>query len=208
MTISRKDLALYFVAGTQDLKTTEQDRAVVLCELLERALKSGVSCFQLREKGQDSLSDPVEVESLAKRCLTICKCYNVPFIINDDVELALAIGANGIHVGQKDTPITEVIATCADKLSIGLSINTFEQAVTANQLEGVDYFGVGPIFPTTSKADAEPVVGITLVKQIRNAGFDKPLVGIGGINFDNASQVTNAGADGIAMISAITSKLT
>lgn len=202
--MDKTDLAVYFVAGTQDMlcSSVKPSNQLLLC--LESALMAGITCFQLREKGHHSLKNADEVSQLAKDCQQLCQRYHVPFFINDNVTLALDVGADGIHVGQDDMPIEQVIQQCQGRLYIGLSVNTLAQAVAANTLDNIDYLGVGPIFPTTSKADAQAVTGTELIRQIRQAGITKPLVGIGGINTANAYKVRAAGADGVAVISAIT----
>lgn len=182
----------------------QQRSAQCLLSVLKNALTAGITCFQLREKGVHALQNAQELIALASQCKALCQQHQVPFIINDDVNLALHIKADGVHVGQSDTPITQVIKHCAGTLRIGLSINTLEQAIAANAIAGIDYFGVGPIFPTQSKADAQAVVGTTLIERIRQAGITKPMVGIGGITTQNAHSVRQAGADGVAVISAIT----
>ncbi|EHL2688183.1 thiamine phosphate synthase, partial [Listeria monocytogenes] len=110
----------------------------------------------------------------------------------------------GIHVGQTDEAIRQVIASCSGKMKIGLSVHSVSEAKEAERLGAVDYIGVGPIFPTISKADAEPVSGTAILEEIRRAGITIPIVGIGGINETNSAEVLTAGADGVSVISAIT----
>ncbi|MBV7434957.1 thiamine phosphate synthase [Cardiobacteriaceae bacterium TAE3-ERU3] len=198
------DLSVYFIAGTQDVVGEPADRVAALLDLLDRALDAGIGCFQLREKGAKALQYPDDIRQLAEACLRRCRAYGVPLFINDDVDLALAIGADGVHVGQGDEAIERVIARCQGKLLIGLTINTLEQAKAASHIDGIDYFGVGAIYATTSKADAKAPAGTGLIEAIRAAGIDKPMVGIGGISMENAAAVRSAGADGVAVISAIT----
>lgn len=202
-TTMREFLNVYFIAGTQDMPVAQRNPQHLL-SVLKHALNAGITCFQLREKGTHALQNPQAITKLAHDCKTLCQQYKVPFFINDDMDLALNIVANGVHVGQSDTPITEVITRCAGRLLIGLSINTFEQARTANHIKAIDYFGVGPIFSTTSKTDAQASVGTELIQRIRQAGINKPIVGIGGIKTHNAHTIRQAGADGVAVISAIT----
>ncbi|GAA6885417.1 hypothetical protein AOH231_06350 [Helicobacter pylori] len=121
-------------------------------------------------------------------------------IVNDEVKLALELKADGVHVGQEDMAIEEVMALCKKRQFIGLSVNTLEQALKAHHLDGVAYLGVGPIFPTQSKKDKQ-VVGVELLKKIKDSGVKKPLVAIGGITTHNASKLREYG--GIAVISAI-----
>ncbi len=194
-----------FVAGSQDfyhIKGGKNDRINTLLETLELALQSKITAFQFRQKGDLALQDPVEIKRLALKCQKLCQKYGTPFIVNDEVQLALELKADGVHVGQEDMAIEEVIALCKKRQFIGLSINTLEQALKARHLDGVAYLGVGPIFPTPSKKDAKEVVGVNLLKKIQDSGVKKPLIAIGGITMHNASKLREYG--GIAVISAIT----
>ncbi|GAA7070342.1 thiamine phosphate synthase [Helicobacter pylori] len=197
-------LKLMFVAGSQDfyhIKGGKNDRINALLDTLELALQSKITAFQFRQKGDLALQDPIEIKQLALECQKLCQKYGAPFIVNDEVRLALELKADGVHVGQEDMAIEEVITLCKKRQFIGLSVNTLEQALKACHLEGVSYLGVGPIFPTQSKKDKQ-VVGVELLKKIRDSGVKKPLIAIGGITTDNASQLREYG--GIAVISAIT----
>ncbi|WP_187926924.1 thiamine phosphate synthase [Helicobacter pylori] len=198
-------LKLMFVAGSQDfchIKGGKNDRINALLDTLELALQSKITAFQFRQKGDLALQDPVEIKRLALECQKLCKKYGAPFIINDEVRLALELKADGVHVGQEDMAIEEVVTLCQKRLFIGLSVNTLEQALKACHLDGVAYFGVGPIFPTPSKKDIKQVVGVELLKKIRDSGVKKPLIAIGGITMHNAPKLCEYG--GIAVISAIT----
>ncbi len=193
-----------FVAGSQDfyhIKGGKNDRINALLDALELALQSKITAFQFRQKGDLALQDPIEIKQLALECQKLCQKYGAPFIVNDEVKLALELKADGVHVGQEDMAIEEVITLCKKRLFIGLSINTLEQALKARHLDGVAYFGVGPIFPTQSKKDKQ-VVGVELLKKIKDSGVKKPLVAIGGITTHNVSKLREYG--GIAVISAIT----
>ncbi|MCQ2678289.1 thiamine phosphate synthase [Helicobacter pylori] len=196
-------LKLMFVAGSQDfchIKGGKNDRINALLETLELALQSQITAFQFRQKGDLALQDPIEIKQLAMKCQKLCQKYGAPFIVNDEVQLALELKADGVHVGQEDMAIEEVITLCKKRLFIGLSVNTLEQAIKARHLDGVAYLGVGPIFPTPSKKDKQ-VVGVELLKKIRDSGVKKPLIAIGGITMYNASKLCEYG--GIAVISAI-----
>ncbi|WP_367687807.1 thiamine phosphate synthase [Helicobacter pylori] len=198
-------LKLMFVAGSQDfyhIKGGKNDRINTLLDALELALQSQITAFQFRQKGDLALQDPVEIKQLALECQKLCQKYGAPFIVNDEVQLALELKADGVHVGQEDMAIEEVVTLCQKRLFIGLSVNTLEQALKARHLDSVSYLGVGPIFPTPSKKDAKEVVGVELLKKIRDSGVKKPLIAIGGITTDNASKLHEYG--GIAVISAIT----
>ncbi len=193
-----------FVAGSQDfyhIKGGKNDRINALLETLELALQSKITAFQFRQKGDLALQDPVEIKQLALECQKLCQKYGTPFIVNDEVKLALELKADGVHVGQEDMAIEEVITLCKKRLFIGLSVNTLEQALRTRHLDAVAYFGVGPIFPTQSKKDKQ-VVGVELLKKIKDSGVKKPLIAIGGITMHNASKLREYG--GIAVISAIT----
>ncbi len=192
-----------FVAGSQDfyhIKGGKNDRINALLDALELALQSKITAFQFRQKGDLALQDPIEIKQLALECQKLCQKYGAPFIVNDEVQLALELKADGVHVGQEDMAIEEVITLCQKRLFIGLSVNTLEQALKARHLDGVAYFGVGPIFPTQSKKDKQ-VVGVELLKKIKDSGVKKPLIAIGGITAHNASKLREYG--GIAVISAI-----
>lgn len=194
-----------FVAGSQDfyhIKGGKNDRTNALLETLELALQSKITAFQFRQKGDLALQDPTQIKQLALECQKLCQKYGVPFIVNDEVQLALELKADGVHVGQEDMAIEEVITLCKKHLFIGLSVNTLEQALKACHLDHIAYLGVGPIFPTLSKKDAKQVVGVNLLKKIRDSGVKKPLIAIGGITMHNASKLREYG--GIAVISAIT----
>ena len=208
MTDIRKMLSVYFIAGSQDCRHLAQPPADALLSILEQALKCGISCFQFREKGEYSLQDPQKIRQLAEQCRDLCHHYQVPFVVNDDVDLALSLQADGVHVGQEDRPIQQMIEQCQDKLFLGLSINTLQQAIDNRTshiiFNKIDYFGIGPIFATQSKTDAKSTVGLDLIRQIRQQGIDKPLVAIGGISAETALAIRQAGADGVAVISAIT----
>ncbi len=194
-----------FVAGSQDfyhIKGGKNDRINALLDTLELALQSKITAFQFRQKGDLALQDPIEIKQLAMKCQKLCQKYGAPFIVNDEVRLALELKADGVHVGQEDMAIEEVITLCKKHQFIGLSVNTLEQALKARHLDAVAYLGVGPIFPTPSKKDAKEVVGVELLKKIRDSGVEKPLIAIGGITMYNALKLREYG--GIAVISAIT----
>lgn len=194
-----------FVAGSQDfyyIKGGKNDRINALLDALELALQSKITAFQFRQKGDLALQDPTQIKQLALECQKLCQKYGAPFIVNDEVRLALELKADGVHVGQEDMAIEEVITLCKKRQFIGLSVNTLEQALKARHLDAVAYLGVGPIFPTPSKKDAKEVVGVNLLKKIRDSEVKKPLIAIGGITMHNASKLREYG--GIAVISAIT----
>ncbi|MBQ0139015.1 MAG: thiamine phosphate synthase [Kurthia sp.] len=190
--MNRNVLDIYFIMGSQNSKEP--------IETLEKALQAGITCFQLREKGEGRLTG-IAYENFAKACQKMCRAYRVPFIVNDDVELALKIEADGIHVGQDDTAITEIRALAKDKI-VGVSVHN-EQELTFAIQQGADYVGIGPIYSTKSKLDAKPPAGLNFLSMARRQYSDFPIVGIGGIDESNARHVRSRGADGIAVISVI-----
>ncbi|MDO5069611.1 MAG: thiamine phosphate synthase [Neisseria zoodegmatis] len=197
-------LNLYLVAGTQDCNHLSDTPERNLLGVLEQALQHGITCYQLREKGVGSLQDKQRIFRLAEECRDLCRRYEVPFLIDDDIQTALAVGADGVHLGQSDMPVAEAAALCEGRLLIGLSHNTLAEIEASRHNAALDYCAIGPIFPTQSKEKPNPTVGIERIRQIRAQGFDRPLVAIGGITAGTAAEVRAAGADGIAVISAVT----
>ncbi|WP_249261007.1 thiamine phosphate synthase [Virgibacillus pantothenticus] len=170
-------------------------------QILEEAIQAGITAFQYREKGQGSLSG-FQKYILGKELRNICKQYDIPFFVNDDVELTQVLDADGIHVGQDDVDASELRQRFPNKW-IGLSISNMQE-LQSSPLDLVDYLGVGPIFTTTTKEDAKPAVGTGWIKQVKQLYPNMPIVGIGGISTENAASVLEAGAEGVAIISAIT----
>ncbi|MBW7456624.1 thiamine phosphate synthase, partial [Paenibacillus sepulcri] len=169
-------------------------------EVLQAAIRGGVTMFQLREKGTGCLTGQAKLE-LARQLRLICRESGIPFIVNDDVELALSLDADGLHIGQEDGEVPWIRSRLGSKL-LGVSAHNVEEARLALE-QGADYLGVGPMYPTSTKLDAREVQGPQMIRQIRDAGITAPLVGIGGIGIANAAPVLQAGADGIAVISAV-----
>ncbi|PTH30604.1 thiamine phosphate synthase [Staphylococcus arlettae] len=193
--MQKEDLKLYFICGTQDINDGQS-----IEQILKTALEAGITMFQFREKGSSALQG-AEKEALARKLHTLCKGYNVPFIVNDDIELALTIEADGVHVGQNDTDVQQFRQHFTNKI-IGLSVGTVEE-YKQSDLSYIDYIGVGPMFDTSSKADANAPVGPTRITTLRSLVGNMPIVGIGGITTSNFQPVLAAGADGISVISAI-----
>ncbi len=196
-------LQLYFVAGTQDCRHLNDTPQRNLLTTLETALQNGISCFQLREKGAHALADAAEIRALAYACRDLCRDYDVPFVLNNDVHAALAVGADGVHIGHSDMPLAEAAALCRGKLFLGISNNSPAHIRHSSTTGGADYFAAGPVFATQSKPDAAASVGIDFIRRIRAEGIDMPLVAIGGIDAGSAPEIRAAGADGVAVISAI-----
>lgn len=192
----KNNLKLYFICGTQDIESK-----TTIIDVVNEALESGITMFQFREKGNGALIGD-EKEDLARKLLALCHDYAVPFIVNDDVALANKIGADGIHVGQDDMDVKVFAEQFKGKI-IGLSISNIDEYKTSN-LAHVDYIGVGPMYATTSKDDANLPVGPEMITKLRAHVNHFPIVAIGGINVENTREVMQAGADGISIISAIT----
>ena len=167
-----------------------------LPEQVEAALKGGATCVQLREKELDGTALLEEAKVLA----ALCRRYGVPLIINDNVEVALASGADGVHVGQDDLTVEQVRRLAGDRLIVGVSAHSVEQALAA-QAGGADYLGVGAVFATATKSDAHVLPRETLAEICR--AVDIPVVAIGGIGEDNLLQLAGTGVDGAALVSAI-----
>ena len=176
------------------------DRAWVgkqtLCEQVEAALKGGCTCVQLREK---ELSDAEFLEEAIK-IHEICKHYGVPFIVNDNVDIAVKCHAEGIHVGQDDMKASCVRERVGDDMIIGVSAHTVEEAVEAVK-NGADYLGAGAVFGSSTKQNAGSMKKETL-RSICEA-VDIPVVAIGGINGKNLKELSHTGIDGVALVSAI-----
>ena len=164
--------------------------------ILAAALDGGAEMIQLREKTLPSGT----LLPLAERLRARCAAARVPFIVNDRVDLAVAVGADGVHLGQDDLPPAAARAMLPVGRIMGLSTHTLEQAAAA-QAAGADYVAVGAMFPTTTKPEFQ-LVGPALARQVRPL-VRVPLVGIGGITPENAAEVVRAGADGVAVISAV-----
>lgn len=198
-------LPLYFVAGTQDCRHLGDNPTDNLLSVLKQALDGGITCFQFRDKGKFSLENsPDEQRSLAISCRDLCHQYDVPFIVDDNVDLALEIEADGIHVGQSDTPVKTIRAKTNKPLIIGWSVNRLDEAKIGEELSEIDYFGVGPIFTTQSKENPSTTLGMEFIQTLRNGGITKPLVAIGGIKLEHVKTLRKYGADGVAVITAIT----
>ena len=193
MKCDKKDLLLYAVTDRHWLNGR------TLYSQVEEALKGGATFIQLREKELDEEHFLEE----AKEIKELCRRYQVPFVINDNVEIALAVDADGVHVGQSDMEAGDVRAKLGPDKIIGVSAQTVEQAVMAEQ-NGADYLGVGAVFPTGSKADALEVSHDTL-KAICKA-VKIPVIAIGGISKENILELSCSGICGIAVISAIFAK--
>lgn len=187
----RCDVSLYLVTDSSLSLGRSLEYSV------EEAVKGGVTLVQLREKEADSAT----FYQLAVHLKKILQPYGVPLIINDRLDIALAVDADGLHIGQHDLPYTVARRLLGRDKIIGLSVETVEEARLANALD-VDYIAFSPVFNTQTKLDIAKPLGLKGIQEI--AAFTKhQTVGIGGINCKNAKQVREAGADGIAVVSAI-----
>ena len=190
MKCDKRYMLLYAV--TDRAWTGEQ----TLYEQVEAALKGGVTCVQLREKELDEAAFLQE----AKDICALCHRYGVPFIVNDNVDVAIACQADGIHVGQEDMAAGEVRRRVGDAMLLGVSVHTVEEARRAVR-NGADYLGLGAVFPTSTKTDVDQMTNETL-RAICDA-VDVPVVAIGGINRGNLLKLSGSGVDGVALVSAI-----
>jgi thiamine-phosphate pyrophosphorylase len=187
------DYKLYLVTDREVLKNKDLFTAV------EEAIKGGVTVVQLREKNLTSL----EFYNTAVKIKEITDKYNVPLIINDRLDIAIAVDAAGLHVGQKDMPAEVARKLLGSNKILGVSAATLEEAKKA-ETDGADYIGVGAVFLTTTKNDAR-AVSVQLLKEIKQ-GVSIPVVAIGGINSGNAKLLKPANVDGIAVVSDILGK--
>lgn len=166
-------------------------------DAVESAVKGGVTLVQLREKNISSL----DFYNIAVRLKKLAGRYGVPLIINDRLDIALAVDADGLHIGQEDLPVSAARKLLGKGKILGYSVSTVEEAVYGER-NGADYLGAGPVYPTGSKLDAVSPIGIEILKRIKES-VSIPVVGIGGIGFSNISEIKSSGIDGVSVISAI-----
>ena len=190
MRCDKKHMLLYAVTDRAWIGTQ------TLYQQVEAALKGGATCVQLREKELDEAAFLQE----AKELCALCRRYGVPFIVNDNVDVAQACGADGVHVGQEDMKAGEVRRRVGEDMILGVSVHTVEEARRAVR-DGADYLGLGAVFPTSTKTDVEQMSNETL-RAICDA-VDVPIVAIGGINRGNILKLAGSGVDGVALVSAI-----
>lgn len=182
---------LYLVTDRGILRGRDIFKAV------EESIKGGVTLVQLREKDISSL----DFYHIALKMKELTQRYNVPFIINDRLDIALAVDADGLHVGQEDLPVEAARKLLGPEKILGYSVSTVEEA-RHGEKNGADYLGAGPVYPTGSKLDAVSPIGIEALGKIKKA-VSIPVVGIGGIGTANIGEVKSSGIDGISLISAI-----
>lgn len=190
MRLDKKHILLYAVTDRAWVGTKS------LYEQVKEALENGVTCVQLREKELNE-SDFLKE---AKQISTLCKEYKVPFIVNDNVNIAIACKAEGIHIGQEDMELTNVRKLVGEDMIIGVSAHNVEEAIKAQE-GGADYIGIGAVFATSTKTDVD-VLSFETLRSICEA-VDIPTVAIGGIKKDNICKLKGSGIDGVAVVSAI-----
>jgi len=192
------DLSVYFVTDTKLCG----ERGVLAT--VEAAVRGGASVVQLRDKQASAR----ELLALAVDLLGALKGTGIPLLINDRLDVALAAGADGVHLGQSDLDVENARRLAGPHFLIGLSVSRAPDIEEVHALPAgtVDYLGIGPVFPTTTKQDAQAALGLDAVAALRNC-TDLPCVGIGGINRHNAPSVWATGLDGLAVVSAICAAL-
>ena len=189
--MNKLDLSLYLV-------TDKSDDVERFLKTIEESIQGGVSVVQIRDKTADTL----DFYNRALKVKEITTKYNVPLIINDRVDVALAIDADGVHVGQSDMPCDVTRKLVGDDKIVGVSAATIEEAQKAER-DGADYIGTGAVFPTATKDDAPSITKKELKEVVDSINL--PVVAIGGINLDNASELTDTGIAGLSVVSAIMS---
>ena len=185
------DLSLYLV-------TDKSDDVEKFLNTIEEAIKGGVTVVQIREKTADTL----DFYNLALKVKEITTKYDVPLIINDRVDIAMAVDADGVHVGQSDMPCDVTRRLIGEDKILGVSAATVQEAKKAQE-NGADYIGTGAVFPTQTKDDADSVTKEELEEIVKS--IDIPVVAIGGITLDNASELADTGIKGLSVVSAIMS---
>lgn len=188
--VNKENMRLYAVTGQNPFCSEPLEKQV------ELALQGGATFVQLREKHADF----DEFLSLALKIKEVCKGYGVPFVINDNIEVALRSDADGVHIGQSDESLAAARQMLGGGKIIGVSVQTVRQAVSAER-GGADYLGIGSVFSTSTKLDAIKISGATL-REITSA-VSIPTVAIGGISKENVSRLRGTGVDGAAVVSAI-----
>lgn len=190
MKFGKDDLLLYGVTDRSWLNGKP------LAQAVEEAISGGVTCIQLREKAMEQSAFLEEARAIR----ALCREKKVPFLVNDDIEVALQSGADGVHVGQHDLDAAQVRAMIGPDKILGVSAQTAEQARKA-EADGADYLGVGAVFPTDTKQDADAVSYETLQAICRAVKI--PVVAIGGIHLENLPALRGSGIAGVALVSAI-----
>ena len=193
----RRALRFYFVMGSVNCQLRPES-------VLKEAIAGGVTLFQFREKGDAAKTGRDKLE-LGAALRDICRASGIPFIVNDNVDLALELDADGVHIGQEDEDARVVRRRIGNRI---LGVSTHDVTEVRHAIAcGADYVGVGPMYPTATKTDTRSVRGPRMVEAIRAEHADVPLVAIGGIKADHVGPVMSAGADGVAVISAVSCSL-
>lgn len=187
----RSSMLLYAVTDRMWLKSGE-----TLLDVCKDVLENGATFLQIREKDLNEADFEAEAQALK----TLCAKYRVPFVVNDSVEIALDIDADGVHVGQSDIKGRDIRAMIGDEKILGISAGTVAEAIAAEKA-GADYIGVGAVFGTSTKKDARNL-SIEQLKEIK-AAVSIPVVAIGGINASNLMELAGSNVDGVAVVSAI-----
>ena len=197
MTVSAPSSRRPALHGLYLILDSQASRARPLVEVLKEAASAGARIFQFRDK----TSSPLEMYRQATHLREVAAGLGVLFLVNDRCDIALAVDADGVHLGQEDLPLNLARSLLGPGKLIGISAHRADQVTEATR-GGADYIGFGPIFQTTSKPDHEPVVGLTGLREIR-ALTPLPVFAIGGVSTGSVEQAVAAGADGVAVISAI-----
>lgn len=184
------DLSIYLVTDKRNKTDYE------FLEIIEEAIKGGITVVQIREKEGETL----DFYNLALKVKEITSKYNVPLIVNDRIDVALAIKSEGVHIGQTDMPADVARSLIGDEMILGVSASTVEEARKAEN-DGADYIGTGAVFPTATKDDAPSITKDDL-KEVTGS-INIPTVAIGGITLENASELAGTGIAGISVVSAI-----
>lgn len=187
----KKSMLLYAVTDRAWLKENED-----LTSVCKSVIENGVTFLQIREKDLDEGTFEQEAEALKK----LCARYHIPFVVNDSVEIALDIDADGVHVGQSDMKGRDIRSMIGNEKILGISAGTVEEAIAAEKA-GADYIGVGAVFGTSTKKNARNLT-VEKLKEISES-VSIPIVAIGGIGVSNIMELTNSGIDGVAVVSAI-----
>lgn len=193
MNPSSWDFSLYLVTDR------ELSRGRSTMEIVEAAVEGGVTMVQLREKHLGTREFLQEAQSIR----SFLRGRGVPLILNDRLDIALAVEADGVHLGQSDLPLVLARKILGGRMKIGVSVESVEDAVEAERC-GADYLGISPVYSTPTKTDTAPALGLVGVRAIREA-VQLPLVGIGGLHAGNCAELIRHGADGVAVVSAIVS---
>lgn len=186
-----RDFHLYVITGEE----FHPERNLI--DVMEEAIQGGADIIQLRDK----TSSKKDILEKARNLKKLCAKYEVPFIVNDHIDIALAVDADGVHIGQDDMPLAEVRKLIGPEKMIGVSSHKLEEALAAEK-NGADYIGVGPIFPTKSKVDVVDPVTTSYIQEVKDH-VSIPFVAIGGIKLHNVKEVVEAGADRVCVITEI-----